>query len=113
MNVAPCPPAIQTAAMEMLGGAEVGKQCRNVDIMSDAAYAILGKPRSYTGNFVIDEEILKTEGIKDFGIYAVAPGTCMATSGLINTGIKQPDTVILPLGSLVSILIPPPPPRVS
>lgn len=69
--------AIQTAAMEMLGGAEVGKQCRNVDIMSDAAYAILGKPRSYTGNFVIDEEILKTEGIKDFDIYAVAPGNAL------------------------------------
>ncbi|XP_055717186.1 hydroxysteroid dehydrogenase-like protein 2 isoform X2 [Salvelinus fontinalis] len=69
--------AIQTAAMEMLGGAEVGKQCRNVDIMSDAAYAILGKPPSYTGNFVIDEEILKTEGIKDFDIYAVAPGNAL------------------------------------
>lgn len=69
--------AIQTAAMEMLGGAEVGKQCRNVDIMSDAAYAILGKSRSYTGNFVIDEEILKTEGIKDFDIYAVAPGNAL------------------------------------
>uniref|UniRef100_A0A8C7C486 Hydroxysteroid dehydrogenase-like protein 2 n=1 Tax=Oncorhynchus kisutch TaxID=8019 RepID=A0A8C7C486_ONCKI len=69
--------AIQTAAMEMLGGAEVGKQCRNVDIMSDAAYAILGKPRSYTGNFIIDEEILKTEGIKDFDIYAVAPGNAL------------------------------------
>lgn len=77
MNVAPCPPAIHTAAMDMIGGAEVGKQCRNVDIMSDAAYAIFGKPPSYTGNFVIDEEILKTEGIKDFDIYAVAPGNVL------------------------------------
>ncbi|XP_041741190.1 hydroxysteroid dehydrogenase-like protein 2 [Coregonus clupeaformis] len=69
--------AIQTAAMDMLGGAEVGKQCRKVDIMSDAAYAIFSKPPSYTGNFVIDEEILKTEGIKDFDIYAVAPGNAL------------------------------------
>ncbi|XP_013994496.1 hydroxysteroid dehydrogenase-like protein 2 isoform X1 [Salmo salar] len=69
--------AIHTAAMDMIGGAEVGKQCRNVDIMSDAAYAIFGKPPSYTGNFVIDEEILKTEGIKDFDIYAVAPGNAL------------------------------------
>lgn len=66
--------AIQTAAMDMLGGSDVGKQCRNVDIMSDAAYSIFCKTNSFTGNFVIDEDILRTEGIKDFDIYAVAPG---------------------------------------
>ncbi|KAI1904896.1 hypothetical protein AGOR_G00010390 [Albula goreensis] len=66
--------AIQTAAMDMLGGDGVGKQCRKVEIMADAAYSILSKPSSYTGNFIIDEDILKQEGIKDFDIYAVAPG---------------------------------------
>uniref|UniRef100_A0A6Q2Y4U3 Hydroxysteroid dehydrogenase-like protein 2 n=1 Tax=Esox lucius TaxID=8010 RepID=A0A6Q2Y4U3_ESOLU len=67
--------AIHTAAMDMLGGMDVGKRCRNVDIMSDAAYAIFSKPPSYTGNFVIDEDILRKEGIKDFDVYAIAPGT--------------------------------------
>ncbi|XP_028972725.1 hydroxysteroid dehydrogenase-like protein 2 [Esox lucius] len=66
--------AIHTAAMDMLGGMDVGKRCRNVDIMSDAAYAIFSKPPSYTGNFVIDEDILRKEGIKDFDVYAIAPG---------------------------------------
>ncbi|CAM4730614.1 unnamed protein product [Leuciscus chuanchicus] len=66
--------AIQTAAMDMLGGSEIGKQCRKVEIMADAAYAILEKPSSFTGQFVIDEDILKKEGIKDFDIYAVVPG---------------------------------------
>ncbi|KAG7477155.1 hypothetical protein MATL_G00091130 [Megalops atlanticus] len=66
--------AIQTAAMDMLGGSGVGKQCRKVEIMADAAYSILSKPVSYTGNFVIDEDELKKEGIKDFDAYAVAPG---------------------------------------
>ncbi|KAM6986773.1 hydroxysteroid dehydrogenase-like protein 2 [Aplochiton taeniatus] len=66
--------AIQTAAMDMLGGSGVGNQCRKVDIMSDAAYSIFCKPSSYTGNFVIDEDLLKTEGIKDFDMYAVTPG---------------------------------------
>ncbi|XP_066507326.1 hydroxysteroid dehydrogenase-like protein 2 [Hoplias malabaricus] len=66
--------AIQTAAMDMLGGTGVAKQCRKVDIMADAAYAILGKPVNYTGQFVIDEDILKKEGIKDFDPYAVVPG---------------------------------------
>lgn len=66
--------AIQTAAMEMLGGSGVGKQCRKVEIMADAAYAILSKPVSFTGQFVIDEDILKKEGVKDFDVYAVEPG---------------------------------------
>lgn len=66
--------AIQTAAMDMLGGSEVGKQCRKVEIMADAAYAIFKQPTSFTGQFVIDEDILKKEGIKDFDVYAVEPG---------------------------------------
>ncbi|KAM4710262.1 hydroxysteroid dehydrogenase-like protein 2 isoform 1-T2 [Discoglossus pictus] len=66
--------AIYTAAMEMLGGAEVDKQCRKPDIMADAAYSIITKPKEFTGNFVIDEELLVQEGIKDLDIYSVAPG---------------------------------------
>lgn len=66
--------AIQTAAMDMLGGSGIGKQCRKVEIMADAAYAILKSPTSFTGQFVIDEDILKKEGIKDFDVYAVEPG---------------------------------------
>ncbi|XP_062268981.1 hydroxysteroid dehydrogenase-like protein 2 [Platichthys flesus] len=66
--------AIQTAAMDMLGGEEVGKQCRTSDIMADAAYAILTQPKDYTGRFVVDEDILREHGIKDFEQYAVQPG---------------------------------------
>lgn len=66
--------AIQTAAMDMLGGTGVANQCRKVDIMADAAYCIFSKPSSYTGNFAIDEDVLKKEGIVDFDTYAVAPG---------------------------------------
>ncbi|KAJ8402068.1 hypothetical protein AAFF_G00373030 [Aldrovandia affinis] len=66
--------AIQTAAMDMLGGSDVGKQCRKVEIVADAAYSIFSKPTSYTGNFDIDEDVLMKDGIKDFDVYAVAPG---------------------------------------
>ncbi|XP_072514341.1 hydroxysteroid dehydrogenase-like protein 2 [Salminus brasiliensis] len=66
--------AVQTAAMDMLGGAGIAKQCRKAEIMADAAYAILSKPVSYTGQFAIDDEILSEEGIADFDVYAVAPG---------------------------------------
>lgn len=70
--------AVQTAAMEMLGGSGVEKQCRKVEIVADAAYAVFNKPVSYTGHFLIDEEVLKKEGVKDFDVYAVRPGECVS-----------------------------------
>lgn len=66
--------AIHTAAMDMLGGSGVESQCRKVDIIADAAYSIFKRPKSFTGNFILDENILKEEGINDFDVYAVKPG---------------------------------------
>ncbi|KAI1239779.1 Hydroxysteroid dehydrogenase-like protein 2, partial [Lamprotornis superbus] len=66
--------AIHTAAMDMLGGVGIEKQCRKTDILADAAYCILTKPKTFTGNFVIDEVLLREEGVKDFDVYAIAPG---------------------------------------
>ncbi|NXK47823.1 HSDL2 protein, partial [Chauna torquata] len=66
--------AIHTAAMDMLGGSGIEKQCRKTDILADAAYCILTKPKSFTGNFIIDEDLLIEEGVKDFDVYAIAPG---------------------------------------
>ncbi|KAF1667363.1 Hydroxysteroid dehydrogenase-like protein 2, partial [Aptenodytes patagonicus] len=65
--------AIHTAALDMLGGSGIEKQCRKTDILADAAYCILTKPKSFTGNFVIDEVLLREEGVKDFDVYAIAP----------------------------------------
>ena len=69
--------AIITAAMEMLGGGkDVAKQCRLPDIMSDAAYVMLTRDgRNFTGNFSIDEAILREEGMTNFDQYAAVPGT--------------------------------------
>jgi len=62
---------IATAAMEMLGGKDSTKNCRKPDIMADAAYAIfLGRS---TGNFYIDELLLKEQGVADLDQYAVDP----------------------------------------
>lgn len=67
---------IHTAAMEMLAGsAESSKaSSRKPTIMADAAYALLLKPQSFTGNFCIDEEVLKEAGVTDFDQYACTPG---------------------------------------
>ncbi|NWS74824.1 HSDL2 protein, partial [Crotophaga sulcirostris] len=70
--------AIHTAAMDMLGGSGIEKQCRKTDILADAAYCILTKPKSFTGNFIIDEDLLREEGVKDFDVYAIAPGASQA-----------------------------------
>ena len=67
--------AIITAAMEMIGGGKgIAERCRTVDIMADAAYVMLTRDAgNYTGNFAIDEDVLKEEGVKDFAQYAVNP----------------------------------------
>lgn len=66
--------AIATAAMEMLGGKDVTKNCRKPSVVADAAYAILTKNSSTcTGNFFIDERVLIEAGVKDFDQYAVDP----------------------------------------
>lgn len=43
--------------------------------MADAAYAVLSRnSRDFTGNFSIDEDILREEGVTDFSKYAMDPG---------------------------------------
>ena len=68
--------AIDTAAVRnVLGDDEMVKGCRLVSIMADAAYAILCRDSgACSGNFYIDEEVLRAEGVTDFDQYAVAPG---------------------------------------
>jgi len=66
---------IATAAIEMIGGDELMAKSRKVDIMSDAAHAILVRDsRTCTGNFFIDDEVLAEEGVTDFNQYAFQPG---------------------------------------
>lgn len=68
--------AIATAAMEMLGGKEALASCRTDQIMADAAYVILSRDsRARTGEFLIDEDVLKEVGVTDFEPYACVPGS--------------------------------------
>ena len=67
--------SIATAAVKnLLGGDSMMRQSRTTDIMADAAYAILTRDaKTCTGNFFIDEELLREEGVEDFAKYAVDP----------------------------------------
>ncbi|RVE50017.1 hypothetical protein evm_005370 [Chilo suppressalis] len=63
---------IATAAIEMLTGDT--SSSRKPEIVSDAAYYMLCKnPKSFTGNFAIDEDILQEAGINDLTPYACDP----------------------------------------
>ncbi len=64
--------AIDTAAVRnLLGGETVAAMSRSPEIMADAAHAILTRSsREATGNFYIDEEVLRAEGVRDFSKYA-------------------------------------------
>ncbi len=69
---------IATAAIEMNFPGPILQASRKPAIMADAAYAIFNRDsRRRTGNFYIDEAVLREEGIADFAQYAVTPGASL------------------------------------
>ena len=65
---------ILTAALQMIPGVRP-EQCRRPQIVADAAHAILSAPAGTTsGNFFLDEDVLRAAGVSDFDSYAVVPG---------------------------------------
>ena len=66
--------AIATAAISnILGGEAALKHCRKPEIVADAAWHILTRSTDYSGNFCIDESVLREAGVEDFSQYAVDP----------------------------------------
>ena len=67
--------AIATSAVRnLLGGDEIIRGSRKPEIVAAAAHAVLIRPsRECTGNFFIDDEVLRDEGLTDPSIYAVDP----------------------------------------
>ena len=71
---------IATAAIEMNFPEAILNASRKPAIVADAAYAILNRDcRAATGNFYIDEEVLREEGVTEFDQYAVTPGQKLYT----------------------------------
>ncbi|WP_069186041.1 SDR family oxidoreductase [Candidatus Terasakiella magnetica] len=66
---------IYTAALAMLGDLVKPENCRTPEIVADCAHIILQRDaKTHTGNFYIDEDVLKEEGITDLEHYAVKAG---------------------------------------
>ena len=63
--------SIDTAAVRnVLGGDSMARMSRTAEIVADAAYVVLNQDsKTYTGQFIIDEFILKETGTTDFKQY--------------------------------------------
>ena len=65
---------VATDAINMIPGVDA-RNCRTPAIVADAAHAILTREaRGFSGNFLVDEAVLRAAGETDFGQYAVEPG---------------------------------------
>ncbi|MCZ7583938.1 MAG: NAD(P)-dependent oxidoreductase [Deltaproteobacteria bacterium] len=66
---------IATAAVQnVLGGDDMIRRSRKPEIMGEAGYRLLRRPsRDCTGRFLLDEDVLREEGVTDFSEYAVDP----------------------------------------
>ena len=87
--------AIATAAVQNhLGGDEIMKLSRNVDIMADSAYSILTKDsKSFTGNFCIDDLVLYEDGVRDFSKYASVPFDQLMPDFFVPDDTPLPDEI--------------------
>jgi len=68
---------IATAAVRnLLGGEALVQKSRKPEIMGDAAREILVRDsETCSGNFFIDEDVLRESGVEDFTRYSVNPGS--------------------------------------
>ncbi|MEO5629049.1 MAG: NAD(P)-dependent oxidoreductase [Thermomonas sp.] len=64
---------IATDALNMIPGVSAGNG-RSPAIMGDAAHAVLSRPAAgFSGQFLIDDEVLADAGVSDLSAYAVDP----------------------------------------
>ena len=94
--------AIDTAAVRnLLGGEAVAKMSRSATIMADAAHAIVTRPaRECTGNYFIDEEVLREEGVTDFSKYSPGGDGPLAADFFVPDEVfeRSPTKVIRAIG---------------
>jgi citronellol/citronellal dehydrogenase len=92
---------IATAAVKnLLGGDALMNMSRKPEILAEAAYRIFHKPKSFTGNFLIDDTFLAGEGVSDFDQYRVNPSQPLQVDFFVPDDSLPPAGVSLnPLSS--------------
>jgi citronellol/citronellal dehydrogenase len=91
---------IATAAIKnLLGGDAIMRMSRKPDILADAAHRIFQKPVGFSGNFLIDDSFLASEGVTDFDRYRVDPTQPLQVDFFV------PDTMPPPAGVSLGKLV--------
>jgi citronellol/citronellal dehydrogenase len=81
---------IATAALAMLGGSVRPESCRTPEIVADAAHVIVTREsRASTGQLLLDEEVLRAEGVSDFSGYALDPGASLTPDLFVDPVLDQ------------------------
>jgi citronellol/citronellal dehydrogenase len=87
---------IATAAVRnLLGGDALMNMSRTPDILAEAAWRIFQKPKTFTGNFIIDDTFLASEGITDFDQYRVNPSQPLQVDFFVPDNVPPPPGVSL------------------
>ena len=87
---------IATAAIRnLLGGDAIMRRSRKPAILAEAACRIFQKPKTFTGNFLIDDTFLAGEGMRDFDQYRVDPSQPLQVDFFVPDTIPPPNGVSL------------------
>ena len=87
---------IATAAIKnLLGGNAIMRMSRKPEILAEAAYRIFHKPKSFSGNFLIDDTFLAGEGVTDFDQYRVNPSQPLQVDFFVPDDVPPPPGVSL------------------
>ncbi|WP_448951462.1 SDR family oxidoreductase [Labrys neptuniae] len=87
---------IATAAIKnIIGGDALMRRSRKPEILADSAYRIFQKPVSFSGNFLIDDTFLSSEGVSDFEAYRAVPGETLAPDFFVPDDSVPPPGVVI------------------
>ena len=87
---------IATAAIKnLLGGDALMRMSRTPAILADAAYRVFHKPKSFTGNFLIDDTFLAGEGVTEFDQYRADPSQPLQVDFFVPDDMPPPQGVSL------------------
>jgi citronellol/citronellal dehydrogenase len=84
-----------SAIRNIVGGDALMRMSRTPEILSDAAYAIFNKPKTFTGNFLIDDTFLAGEGVTDFDKYRADPTQRLQIDFFVPDDMPPPKGVSL------------------
>jgi citronellol/citronellal dehydrogenase len=88
--------AIGTAAIRLAAGsADAVRNCRSPGIVADAARTIFRNPKSFTGNFLIDDSFLAENGVTDFDHYRIDPSQDLIPDFFVPDSMPPPAGVSL------------------